>query len=242
MIKLTNIDYGVITFEEFITKLEDFNKQIINLKQFYKENIQKKFNPKEYLEYAKNRYNTIYEDLDSYLLIIIIRSLLEYGNDKLEAILEALPDYDINNFVEDSDIRLDYWNYLAKVSDIIGEEENGEPIIDTSYLKNANIHLELNDRILFTGGLVQYAILMNDLSMLKFLYEKGANLKLIIDGVDYTWDYVNSQAIMDYLESIIGKQKYGDLTDEEEAYYLNLINLNLKDDEQPRKLTLKNNE
>jgi len=236
------IDSQDITFDEFIKSLKNFNSQIISLKKFYKKNIQKRFNPERYLQYAKEKYNTIYENLDSYLPLIIIIGIRKFGNEKLVDILDSIPNYDINSYIVGYDIGLNYWSYVAQISDIFYVDEDGDHIYvyDDEHFEADDVCELYHENIIFTGGLIQYAILTDNLPMVQFLQKRGANLKFLVDGKDHTWDYVSSYTMLNYIESFVGKKKYSGFDEVEKDYYLDLITPNMKNNRKPaKKLVLK---
>ena len=219
------IDREDITFDEFLENIKKFNNQIISLNQFYENNIKKRFNPERYLQYAKEKYNTVYANLDRYLLLALIKTVRKFGNEKLAIVLDNLPNYDINTRVWCEDIGLIYWQYLEQVENIIGSDKDGNLIYGDDRFHCENVYArDYDEPIEFSGGLIQYAILTDDLPLVKLLQEKGASLNFYIDGEDYTWDYVGSYTMLNYIESIIGKKKYSDLDGDEKSYYLSLIN------------------
>lgn len=216
-----------ITFDEFLETIKNFSNQITSLNKLYENNIKKRFNPERYLQYAKEKYNTVYTNLDGYLLLIIIEGVKKFGSEKLETILDSLPNYDINSYVIYKDVGLSYWDYIAQISDIIGTDEDGYNIYGNEHFEADCVETFDENTISFAGGLVQYAILTDNLPMLKLLQDKGASLKFYIDGYDYTFDYVNSYTMLNYIESSIGEKKYSNLADfdrDEKKYYLDLIN------------------
>ena len=219
------IDREDITFDEFLENIKKFNNQIISLNQFYENNIKKRFNPERYLQYAKEKYNTVYANLDRYLLLALIKTVRKFGNEKLAIVLNNLPNYDINTRVWCEDIGLIYWQYLEQVENIIGSDKDGNLIYGDDRFHGENVYArDYDEPIEFSGGLIQYAILTDDLPLVKLLQKKGASLNFYIDGEDYTWDYVGSYTMLNYIESIIGKKKYSDLDGDEKSYYLRLIN------------------
>lgn len=219
------IDREDITFDEFLENIKKFNNQIISLNQFYENNIKKRFNPERYLQYAKEKYNTVYANLDRYLLLALIKTVRKFGNEKLAIVLDNLPNYDINTRVWCEDIGLIYLQYLEQVENIIGSDKDGNLIYGDDRFHGENVYArDYDEPIEFSGGLIQYAILTDDLPLVKLLQEKGASLNFYIDGEDYTWDYVGSYTMLNYIESIIGKKKYSDLDGDEKSYYLRLIN------------------
>lgn len=223
------------TFDEFLEKITNFNNQITDLNMFYENNIKEKFNPEKYLEYAKERYNTTYNNLDDYLTLIIIRALNKYGTEKLADILDTIPNYDINHRVANKDVGLNYWNYVAQVNSVVDIDDDGYPIYDDTRFEAENVITNrYNDTIEFSGGLMQYAILTDNLPMVKQLQEKGAELTFYTDNGEetenHTWDYVNSQAMQDYMEIFVGNRTYSNLSDQEKQYYLKLVTENNQTD------------
>lgn len=212
-----------ITFENFSEKLIEFNNKIIALNSFYENNIKKKFAPKRYLQYAKKRFKTTYTNLNGYLFMIIIFGINKFGSEKLENILDLLPNYDINTRVYNADVGVNYWTYISRIYNEIGYDDDGNPIYSDEYFEAENITTDNNENISFTGDLIRYAILIDNLPMLKVLRERGGNLKFIVNRKDHTWDYVNSATMLGYLESMLGSRVYQDFDDEEEEYYLGLI-------------------
>lgn len=237
---ILNIDNQDITFDEFVKSMNNFNSQIISLNQFYENNIKKRFNPERYLQYAKEKHNTIYENLNSYLPLIIIKGIRKFGNERLVDILNSIPNYDINSYTVNGDIGLNYWSYVAQISDIIDVDEEGNPVYGDEHFEADNVYDDYNENIVFTGGLMQYAILTDNLPMVKLLQERGASLKFLVDCEDHTWDYVNSYTMLSYIESFVGKKEYSGFCEDEKGYYLDLVNPNIESkDEEPKKLVLK---
>ncbi len=209
-----SIDHRDLTFEQFLDKLTAFNDQILCLKLFYENNIKKKLHPEKYLQYAKEKYNTIYENLDDYLLLMILKALMEFGNEKLIDILNSVPNYNINHFVVEKDIGYSVWNYVALIYDIIGT--NGDEVIyGNEHFEAKDVSTDFDDNIVFTGGLMQYAYLIDNLPMVQHLQKKGGNFQLLIDGKDHTWDYINSHTMMNYIVPFVGENRYSDLNIEE---------------------------
>ena len=196
-----------ITYDEFIKNIMNFYNKISSLNYFYENNIKKRFKPERYLQYAKEKYNTTYENLNSYLTIIIINGIKKFGNERLEDILEHIPQYNLNSYVINVDVGVKYSDYLDKTLNIINIDEEGNCIYGNEYFEADNIHENGNGNIVFSGGLVQYAILINNLSMIQLLQKKGASLKLLINMENHTFDYVHSRSMLKYIESVIGKKK-----------------------------------
>lgn len=213
-----------LSFDAFLTLFITFYNTIMSLKSFYEQSIQKKFNPDKYQEYAKKKYNAEYQGLDRYLLHIILRALRKYGPDKIEKILDAAPGFDINYCVRREDVGLSYWEYVSLVEDIIDFDEEGNAIYGDEHFEAERVATGWNESIIFTGGLMQYAILTDNFPLVKFLQNRGVSLRLAINNEDRTWDYVNSNTMRDYMESLLGQRELSDFGDEERAFYEKLMN------------------
>ena len=229
----------ILNFDEFQRLLKDFNIQILSLNSFYQHHVQKKYCPEKYLEYARERYNTIYDGLDYYLFFLIIWGIQRYGNDKIECILDIIPNYDINSSVFEEDVNFNYWRYVGQVSNIIGWDDDGYPMYGNEHFEAKNVREDDDENIEFTGNLMQYAILSDDLSMVKSLQKYGASLQYFIDEKDHTWDYVNSYTMLRYIESFVGEKNKSDFTLAEKNYYLKLEKLDFSHNIENRKMVLK---
>lgn len=209
-----------LSFEEFKIILKEFNYKIISLNSFYLTNIKKKINPNRYLEYVKDKYNTTYNHLNDYLLFLIIRGIQKYGNESLEEILNLLPNYDINNYVVEADVNFSWWSYVAQTSNIIGTDEKGYPLYGNEHFSAQKVEEGDNENVEFTGNLMQYAILIDNLSMVRLLQKRGANLQFFIENEDYTWNYINSYTMLNYIESFL---RCNELLSKEEVYFQKLL-------------------
>lgn len=112
---IDNMEEQDITFDEYIKNIKNFYNHINELNDFYENNIKKKFNPEKYLEYAEEKYNTTYTNLNKYLSLIITIGIEKFGNKKLSEILDAIPNYTINNYIEDSEIGVNYFSCVTQI-------------------------------------------------------------------------------------------------------------------------------
>lgn len=211
-----------LPFEDYKKLLTDLEKNIKALKDFYKESVSKKFDPEKYMRYAREMFETTYKDLDIYLLRMIIFGLKTYGSNKFSEILAECPDFDINTYLYGENVGLNYWDYIASVCEVIGEDDNLEPIYNPEKFEGKCVDC-CDEMIIFYGGLMQYAILTDDLDLVKSLEEKGASLEFIMDDQNFTWDYVSSTKMLKYMESKLGKKEYANMSNEEKAYYRELL-------------------
>ncbi len=227
---MSYLNLNNVSFDNFLVRLRKFNNEVSSLKDFYLNNIQKRFDPKKYLEYAKENFDTVYENLDDYTLKIIIKALQCFGTEGLDTILSVADSFNINHCIFDTSIDYNYWNYYAMISDIVDYDEEGIPIYGNEHFGAYYVRKNWQDKIVLDGGLMHYAILTDNLSMVKLLQERGALFKLVHNDVDYTWNYVNSNTMLNYMESFLGKRDYKDFDDEEKDYYLKLISKDEKKD------------
>lgn len=219
---ITYLSEDDASFEEFLCVFRKIISDIDELNLFYEQNITKKYNREKFLKYVKNKYNVSYNDLSVYIFRMLIVGIKKYGSDKLPLILELCPGYDINTIVFEENIGMSYWQHLATITDF---DEDGNQIELEGRYEATNIRRDWNDNIIFTGSLIHYGILINDIELVKYLKSVGASVKLIIEGEDYSWDYVNSNAMLDLIESEIGSKGPKDLdgfNEEEMKYLLNL--------------------
>lgn len=209
------------SFEEFLCVFKKLIDDVKKLEQFYKRNITKRYNVDKYLEYVKNKYNVSYNDLSSFILRMIIFGIRKYGSDNLPLILELCPFFDINTVIYDEDIKMSYYTHLAEVT-VDDYDDEGYPVEPEDRFEAENLRLDYDDNILFTGALIHYGILINDIELVKYLQSIGAKTKLIIEGENHTWDYVNSTAMAALLEPEVGPRDLAELDEEERKYLLGL--------------------
>lgn len=209
-------------FEEYKLKFFTFKETIDSLKYFYSHHVVEKNNPEEYLKYVEEKYNTTYKNLDSYLVRMMIAGLRRYGNDKITDILELCPGFDINSLVYEESIEMSIYEYLNAINEECCVCTDGDIKLSDERFEAENVYDE-NCKVLLVGGLMQYAILDNDINLVKTLQEKGANLELFIGEENHTWDYVNSKTMKKYMEENIGKEDYKIFDGNEKSYYLSLF-------------------
>lgn len=221
------------TFEGFAKLFIDFNNHVVELKEFYQKNILKKYNPERYLEYAMDRYKTTYTGLDDMILSILTQVILKFPNEDIDTILSLCPNYDINHTVEGMSTDYSYWQYLSSLEELVETDDDGiyesvrsENRFNASLYNNA---LDGEDNIRLYGGLVQFAILINNLDMVKKLVARGANLDYSYDDEECSFQYVNSIEMEEYMESILGDSNLEGLDSDERRYYLSLLDTSEND-------------
>lgn len=209
------------TFEEYTYIFKKLIFDLDKLKLFYEQNITKKYDQNKYLKYVKDKYNVSYNDLSYYVLKLIIFGIKEYGSDKLPIILELCPGYDINTILYGEDIDMYFYSYLEDVI-IDHYYDDGYPVQPINRFEPENININEDGKILFTGSLIHYGILINDIKLVEYLKSIGANAKLVIENQDYSWDYVNSLEMTELIEPEIGSKDLSGLTEDEKKYLLSL--------------------
>lgn len=223
---LEYLDSKDANFEEFIRLFINFNNKIVELSEFYNNNILKRYDPERYLEYAEKRYQTTYTGFNDMLLRIIIKAIIQFPEEDIDTILSIAPTFDINHKVLDMDTDYSYWQYFSELYPMVESEEE-EGLMEESEAPNrfeaSNYQTTYEDKLKLNGGLVQFAIFKNDLDLVKRLVSKGATLKYMREDEDCSFDYVNSDEMQDYLESILGKRSLADLDEEDKNYYLSLL-------------------
>lgn len=211
-----------ISYVEFRTELINFGDNVGYLKEFYNENILKKYNPERYMEYIKEQTGAIYNGIDEMLLDIIIRTLSKFGGDKLSDILSNISAFNLNTIVKEENVGLIYWRYVEMVSDMIGVDDKAEPIYGDEHFEADHVYPDYDDYIKFTGGLMQYAILTDNVEMAKLLLDKGVSFAFFTGDEDRTWDYVNSKTMLELMETTLGYKKEDAFNPDEYALYLKL--------------------
>lgn len=199
-----------------------YSKKVLEVKKHYEEDVPKKTNPELYVKYAQAKYKNDYTKLDSYAFEIIMAIIRKFGIEKLPVLLKLCPSYDINYYVKKQDINFNMFNYAYSDEFILDITEAGDVKNNPERFLSDEMERQMGDVLYFTGGFMQYAILLNNLDIVKYLNSNGAKIKFIVDGQDYTWDYVNSYTMLNYVESIVGSKKYKDLDEQEIDYFKKL--------------------
>lgn len=183
-------------YSQLIPQMILFYKKHINIIDFLENELKKDIKDEKYKTYIEDSYR-IYKDLfNKYILLSILS--IHPDKDNLEKLLNMVPKFDINSYLIDEDINYAYSDQQ--------DMENDEA---------KNIH--------FTGGLMQYAILRDDLDMVMFLQKLGANIELVIDKNNCTWNYVNSDTMKNYIQGFVVPKHLQNLTKEEADYYYSLV-------------------
>ncbi len=212
-----------ISLERFKKLLSSLYAAVRSLVYDYKRHVKKKYRPKHYEQYVKDRYNVTYHNLDAYITRLLIKGLQIFGTDVIDELLELIPKYDLDTIIQDENIDYSYWDYSNNVNKIIDFDEEDNAIYDENRFEAEQLDCDYDENIRFFGGLVQYGILMNDIELVKKLVNKGAKLSFYYDDENHTWDYVSSNDMQAYISSVVGERKYQDLDEEEKKYLLSLV-------------------
>ncbi|MCH5167176.1 MAG: hypothetical protein J1F35_04700 [Erysipelotrichales bacterium] len=210
-------------FEELLKKLSEFDITINKAKRFAKAHIPKKRDPEFFKKYMYNTYKVnYYDNLDAYLENIVIAAFgLVKPEDRI-AILRHLPHLSVNHYFTEFDTKLPYW-YFDEV--VYGRDDDDNDITNPGRFEPMRIPVEADTGTLVIDGyLTEYAILTNDLSLMKYLVSRRAKLPIINkDGKDVTLDYVSSEEMEEYINSKAYKSSLGGLHNEEADYLKKIL-------------------
>lgn len=207
-----------IEIAELKRMLSEFNAFISSLQEFHKNDVSQKYDGNRYLEYAKNKYGMDYSVLQNYFVFIFIHIINKF--DKLpllliEELINICTSFNINSFITDQEMDIEKSAYNRLMSGgFIWVDEEDKFIYDKDFLEPKYFETD-GISISFTGGLMQYAILLNNIELTKLLQSKGAGFDFVIDDEDATWDYVNSELIKSHIKHATGKIFHDDLEDDE---------------------------
>jgi hypothetical protein len=204
----------------------DFNNLIGEYIRFREEEISQKFDSNVYMEFAKFRYGIDYKNLDIYFVNIFIGLIKRMDNSQLPLLSELLDtctNFDINAELEDEfiDFNESINNRLISHG-VVGCDENNNPIYDEDYIEPKYVNID-DSAVYFTGNLMQYAILTNNIELAKLLHSKGASYEYIYNGDDHTLNYINSLSMKEHIEKVTGLSVGVNLQGDEANYYRRLI-------------------
>ena len=148
------------------------------------------------------------EIIQDYYTYRIIMGLRTYGHDRIDAILERCPNFDINHKIYGVNIGMPYCEHLNDIS-VVKREANNTLYTDIADNRfSGTITTDEFGMIRFFGGVVQYAILKNDLDLVQHLYDLGANVKFENpNGFDATREYINSSEMMQLVSKLNNKRR-----------------------------------
>jgi hypothetical protein len=133
------------------------------------------------------------DDLQAYYAKKLIIGLSVFGHDRIDALLEKCPGFDINTKIYRADICLPYCEHLNDIS-TVKRDKNNKPYTDIADNRfPATIVVDDRGFISFYGGVMQYAILRDDLDLVRHLSDLGATVSFEINGSDVSRDYINSE-------------------------------------------------
>jgi len=147
------------------------------------------------------------DDLQSYYARKLIIGLSVFGHDRFDALLERCPGFDINTKIYRADILLPYCEHLNDIS-TVKRDANNMPYTDIADNRfPATIAVDDRGFISFYGGVMQYAILRNDLDLVRHLADLGATVSFEINGSDASRDYINSSEMTQLLSELRNKEQ-----------------------------------
>lgn len=151
------------------------------------------------------------DDLQSYYARKLIIGLTVFGHDRFDALLERCEGFDINTKLYRADIGLPYCEHLNDIS-TVKRDENNMPYTDIADNRfPATICTDDRGFISFYGGVMQYAILRNDLDLVRHLADLGASVEFMYHGMDASRDYINSSEMTQLVSELRQREEDGKL-------------------------------
>ncbi len=199
-----------ISFEQYLCMLKQIGMDVYELKKFKKEVIPKKIDPNLYMDYVKWKYNVTYDYFDEFALNFLLEGIHRFGTEKVDDMLAVIPNVDINKPM-DIDLILTsdgkhYLNcyYSACIKAIRGLFMDDSTDMDDKY-----------DEIY--GTLIHFAILSNDLELVKKLKDNYARIFGFKNINPYKFIDKNNKEMKDYIDSQINTKAIDDVADDAEA-------------------------
>ena len=142
------------------------------------------------------------ENIQDYYTYRIIMGLRCFGHDRINAMLERCKDYDINHKVWGINIGMPFCEHLNDISTI--RQKGDRMVTDTADNRfMGTISTDEFGMVRFFGGLMQYAVLKNDLQLVQHLHDLGAKVEYITPtGYDVTKEYTNSSEMLQLLSKL----------------------------------------
>ena len=222
--KVLDLINSSCTFQTIAIRLITLNDELGEAKKHLRNDISKKYSPGDYIGYVKEKYHTDYENLDGCVFDLIIKILNKYGSDKLLHVLKMLDNFDINYVKEDIVTDLKEQEIVNDILSTWTLDDDGEVEEEPERFFPSNLDMYSSGFVELSGSLIHYAIMVNDLELVKKLYKLGVNPDIRIDGKSITRAYVSSKEMLKYIDEISEDPKYKDLDDEEIKLYKKMIN------------------
>lgn len=213
--KLPNASY-----EEYLKMLQELSETSRTLEDFYNQHISNKINKDKYLEFVAKKYDTRYDVSQQCLIQFVSYGISRFGIDKVEEILLACPQFD-HNSIESFKIPANFASIYSANFEYVDDDGYPNRIDDMSWPKIADKYSWdlCDDKTYMKGTLMSYAILLDDLELVKKLERLGFDFYPKYDeDVDIIWDYVTSPKMKEYLESRVGSQFFAGLNGDEIEY------------------------
>ena len=153
-------------------------------------------------------------------LDFVKEAVAKFGSDKIEEILLACPQFD-HNSIESFKIPSNFASIYSANFEYVDDDGYPNRIGDMSWPKIADKYSWdlCDDETYMKGTLMSYAILLDDLELVKKLERLGFDFYPKFDeDVDIIWDYVTSSKMKEYLESRVGSQFFAGLNGDEIEY------------------------
>ena len=208
------------SYEEYLKLLQELSETARTLADFYEQHVSNKVAKDKYLEFVAKKYDTKYNVSQRYLMQFILYGIYKFGREKVDEILINCPQFNQNKIVSFyiptnfASIYLSNFEYCDEDGYPHRIEKMVSPKIADKYFWSL-----CDNKTWMTGTLMSYAILINDMELVKKLKELGLDFyPECNDEVDIIWDYVTSNEMKEYLETKVGPQFFADLNDDEIAY------------------------
>ena len=194
--------FNQVTYEQYLCLLKNIGFTIDELKRYKKEELPKKTDPERYKYYLKSVYNVEIDDIDHYAIEALLYGLVIFGNDRLEEMLQAIPNININTIISCTLIKHRNGKFVPERYRYLSDKDKATWATPTYYE--------------FHGNLAHWAIFHNDIALLEKLKENCARI-FGFDNVDpYKFVYYHdNEAMKEYLKDQIYTNKAEDITDDE---------------------------
>jgi hypothetical protein len=142
------------------------------------------------------------DNVQDYYTYRIIMGLRCFGHDRIDAMLDRCKGFDINHKVYGFNIGMPFCEHLNDIS-VIKKKDNYmvTDIADNRFM--GSISTDEFGMVRFFGGVIQYAILKNDLDLVQHLHDLGAKIEYVTPtGYDVTREYINSSEMIQLVSKL----------------------------------------
>ena len=138
---------------------------------------------------------------------MIMSAAREYGSGIIPYMVMQFEDcFDVNYTVYDKNIGMNYIEHTNDICETV-QLEDGSTAEVVAPNRNYVDLLSENDMVLFSGRLIHYAILKNDLETVEWLLNHGSELYKSGDYENYAQAYANSIEMINLISGINSKRR-----------------------------------